>query len=207
MYERVLVPTDGSEGSANAAMRAIDLAQQYGAAIHVLHVVDSSGSSLVGDIRSGPDPAERGERAIEKIETMAEAHGIEVTVGLREGDPADEILTYAEEIEADIIVAGTHGRSGIERRLIGSVAERLVRHANCPVLTVQLPDTDVTVEDSDHAEEVAESTLADEGYEADVVGARRQRHLWVAEAEDDDGGLLVYVDPVTQRASIVSQVE
>lgn len=174
MYERVLVPTDGSEGSANAAMRAIDLAEQYGAAIHVLHVVDSSGSSFVGDIRSGPDPAESGERAIEKI-------------------------------EADIIVAGTHGRSGIERRLIGSVAERLVRHANCPVLTVQLPETDVTVEDSDHAEEVAQSALADEGYEADVVGVRRQRHLWVAEAEHDDGGLLVYVDPVTQRASIVSR--
>ena len=203
MYDRVLVPTDGSQGSAHAAMRAINLAEQYGATVHVLHVVSDDLRSLVGEQAASGELTERGSRAIETVETMAGAHGVEVVTELREGDPADAILAYAAEAGADIIVAGTHGRSGIERRLIGSVAERLVRHAECPVLTVRLPDSDETVTDADHAGDLATAALAEEGYDATVLGVSRQTHLWVVEAEDGPTDLLVYVDPVTQRTSTV----
>ena len=204
MYERILVPTDGSQGSAHVALQAIDLAEQYGATIHVLSIVDDSHRSLL-DIGSHSDSLEEeAEKAIERVSKMASVHGVEAVGEVREGDPAEEILDYADEIEADAIVAGTHCRSGVERRLIGSVAERLVRHANCPVMTVRLPETDVTVENADHATDLVEQALADAGYDASVTGADRQLSVWVVEAETDDGTLTVYLDPVTQRTSIVA---
>ncbi|WP_340099655.1 universal stress protein [Salinibaculum salinum] len=205
MYEQILVPTDGSQGSAHVALQAIDLAEKYGATVHVLYVVDDSVRTLLPDMgSSGESLDKRGQEAIDRVTKMASVHGVEATGELREGDPADEILAYAAEIEADAIVAGTHGRSGIERRLIGSVAERLVRHATCPVMTVRLPETDVTVEDADHARDLVEDALADEGYTAEVTGAERQLSVWVVDAETDDESLTVYLDPVTQRTSIVS---
>lgn len=205
MYEKILVPTDGSQGSTHVALQAIDLAEQYGATIHVLYVVDDSVRSLLPEVgNSGNSLDERGKGAIERVTKIASVHGVEAVGEIREGDPADEILAYAEEIDADAIVAGTHGRSGVERRLIGSVAERLVRHASCPVMTVRLPDTDVTVDDADHARKLVETALADEGYTTGVTGTERQRSVWVVDAESDDESLTVYLDPVTQRTSIVS---
>jgi nucleotide-binding universal stress UspA family protein len=210
MYERVLVPTDGSDGSAHAALRAVDLAEQYGATVYALHVASNDRRSLL-DGSGGSD--ERGSRAVGTVEQMARAHGLDAVTEIREGDPAETILAYAEEVGADLVVAGTHGRSGIERRLIGSVAERLVRHADCPVLTVRLPDSDETVAGADHATELATAALEDEGYDPEVAGVSRQNHLWVVEAEAEAGDghgdgpaeLLVYVDPVTQRASTVQR--
>ncbi|WP_302079951.1 universal stress protein [Salinibaculum rarum] len=205
MYDQILVPTDGSEGSAHVALQAIDLAEQYGAAIHVLYVVDDSVRSILHDIGSQSDSLEqKAETAIERVTKMASVHGVEAVGEVREGDPADEILAYADEIAADAIVAGTHGRSGVERRLIGSVAERLVRHANCPVMTIRLPETDVTVDDADHATALTERALDEASYTAEVTGAERQRSVWVVDAETDDESLTVYLDPVTQRTSIVS---
>ncbi|WP_323192998.1 universal stress protein, partial [Halostella sp. PRR32] len=72
---------------------------------------------------------DRGEAAVERVAAMAREHGVDVVTAIEDGDPARRIVDYADEIEADLIVAGTHGRSGVERRLIGSVAERLVRRA------------------------------------------------------------------------------
>ena len=206
MYQQILVPTDGSQGSAHVALQAIDLAEQYGATVHVLYVVDDSVRTLLPDMgSSGESLDERGQEAIDRVTKMASVHGVEATGELREGDPADEILAYADEIEADAIVAGTHGRSGIERRLIGSVAERLVRYATCPVMTVRLPETDVTVDNADHAQDLAAKALADKGYEADVTGVERQLSVWVVDAEGEQGSLVVYVDPVTQRTSVVDR--
>jgi nucleotide-binding universal stress UspA family protein len=211
MYDLVLVPTDGSDGSAHAALRAVDLADQYGATVHALHVVSDDFRSLVGE--GGRDLDDRGARAVGTVERMARAHGVDAVTAVKEGDPADTILAYAGEAGADLVVAGTHGRSGIERRLIGSVAERLVRHASCPVLTVRLPDSDETVADADHAAALARAALEAEGYEPAVTGTSRQNHLWVVEAEARSDGrtegdptdLLVYVDPVTQRTSTVTR--
>lgn len=205
MYEDILVPTDGSQGSAHVALQAIDLAEQYGATVHVISVVDDSHRSIIPDIGGTSDSlAEEADKAIERVTQLASVHGVDVDSEIREGDPAEEILSYAEEIDADAIVSGTHGRSGVERRLIGSVAERLVRHATCPVMTVRLPETDVTVSDADHAADIADAALDDAGYTAKITGTERQLSVWVVDAETDDESLTVYLDPVTQRTSIVS---
>ena len=205
MYERILVPTDGSQGSAHVALQAIDLAEQYGATVHVLSVVDDSHRSFLPDVGGTDDSLDdEAEKAIERVTKMASVHGVEAVGEVREGDPAEEILDYAEEIDADAIVAGTHGRSGVERRLIGSVAERLVRHATCPVMTVRLPETDVTVETADHATDLAQQALADAGYTAEITETERQLSVWVVDAESGGDSLTVYLDPVTQRTSIVT---
>lgn len=204
MYDRILVPTDGSTGSAHVAMEALDLAGRYGATVHALYVVDANLRSALVD--AGSDDEElrrRGERAVRTVERMAESHGIEAVTELREGAPAETILAYADGIDADLIVAGTHGRSGVRRHLLGSVAERLVRHATCPVLTVRLPETDVTVEDADHARELVEAALERQDKDVEVTGIERQRNVWVADVSDESGRV-AYLDPVTQRTSVVS---
>ena len=204
MYDRILLPTDGSTGTAHVALQAIDLAEQYGATIHGLHVVDTDTTSILSDIGSSDEVLKRrGEQAVSVVEKMAESHDVTVETEVIEGDPAESILEYAEEIDADVIVAGTHGRSGVRRHLLGSVAERLVRHADCPVLTVQLPETNVTVDDPGHAEDLAAEALEREGYDATIEDAERQLNVWVIEAETDEGSLLVYLDPQTQRTSII----
>jgi len=203
MYERILVPTDGSAGSTHVALQAIDLAEQYGATLYALYVVDDDTSRLLPG--GGDELRDRGRRAVDRVATLAESHDVEAVTETREGDPAGTILDYAGEVGADVIVAGTHGRSGVERRLIGSVAERLVRHADCPVMTVRLPGTDETVDDADHAAELAADALEEAGYDAEVTGTERQRNVWVVEGTTGDRALVVYVDPVTQRTSVVSR--
>lgn len=203
MYERILVPTDGSSGTAHVALQAIDLAEQYGATLHVVHVMEEPGSSLVAGTESRDRLEERGNEAIERVERMAAVHGVEVATELLEGGPAETIVEYATEIGADLIVAGTHGRSGVKRHVIGSVAERLVRHAECPVMTVRLPESDETVEDEEHARRLAETALSESDYEGEITGVDRQVSVWVVEAESEAGSIVVYVDPVTQRTSVV----
>jgi nucleotide-binding universal stress UspA family protein len=206
MYDRILVPTDGSTGSAHIAMQAIDLAEQYDATVHVVYVVDEDVGSLLQSMKiTEPELREYGQRAVEKVERMVQAHGVDVAAEVLEGDPATTILDYADEIDADLVVAGTHGRSGIERRLIGSVAERLVRHASCPVTTIRLPETDVTVETEDDAREVAEKAIEEQGYNATISAVEDQNSLWVVEAETEGGSLLVYLDPVTQRTRVLER--
>jgi nucleotide-binding universal stress UspA family protein len=204
MYERILVPTDGSDGTAHVALQAIDLAEQYGATIHALSVIDDDVRTLLTESTgSGSSLDKRGQRAVGRVESMATAHGVDAVTDIRKGDPAETILAYADEMDADLIVSGTHGRSGVERRLIGSVAERLVRHATCPVMTVRLPETDVTVDDADHAKRLAVETLETTGQGAEVSGVERQLSVWVVDVETPDGTAVVYVDPVTQRTSVV----
>ncbi len=203
MYERILVPTDGSAGTTHVALQAIDLAEQYDAALYTLYVVNDDTRSLLPG--GGDELRNRGLRAVDRVAKLAESHDVEAITETREGDPAGTILDYAGEVGANIIVAGTHGRSGVERRVIGSVAERLVRHANCPVMTVRLPESDETVDDADHAAELSADALEEAGYDADITGTERQRNVWVTEATTGDRALVVYVDPVTQRTSVVSQ--
>lgn len=204
MYERIVIPTDGSTGTAHVAMQALDLADQYGGTVHVVHVVDETARSLLEATGSSDQLRQEGEQAVERIAKMAGNMGVDTVTEVLEGDPADTILDYAADVDADLVVAGTHGRSGVERRLIGSVAERLVRHADCPVMTVRLPEDDVTVRDADAAEELALESLRDLGHDDPrVAGTERQQHVWVVDAEATDGEFVVYVDPVTRRTSPV----
>ena len=204
MYDRIVVPTDGSVGSAHVALQAIDLAETYGATIHVLHIVDETVQALIAGFEDEEEFEDRGRDAVERVAGMARHHGVDVVTAIETGNPAEGIVDYADEIDADLIVSGTHGRSGVKRRLIGSVAENVVRQARCPVMTVRLPETDVTVEEKGEAMDIARDALERDGIDAAVSGAERQVSVWVVDAEGDGDSYLVYVDPVTQRTSIIS---
>lgn len=121
MVERLLVATDGSEPAAAALEHAATVAAESGATAHVLHVAEDDG---VAD-----EIVAEGESWFESADATAVGE-------VRSGEPAETIRDYAAEIDADAVVVGTHGREGIERLLLGSVAEAVVREAPAPVLVV-----------------------------------------------------------------------
>jgi nucleotide-binding universal stress UspA family protein len=118
----VLIATDFSETAEEAARVASDYARGSAGRLHILHVV-SPASDAVADARLERLAADVG-------------GGMSVVTAVRSGVPAAAIVQYALQHGADLIVVGTHGRTGVSRALIGSVAERVVRTAPCPVLTV-----------------------------------------------------------------------
>jgi nucleotide-binding universal stress UspA family protein len=137
MYETILHPTDGSEASMAAADHAIELAAENRAALRFLYVVDAS--TLAADDFSGVllENLERsGRAALEDLVERAEAAGVDAVTAVETGVPHREILADAEDAGADLIVMGTHGRTGLDRFLLGSVSERVVRTADVPVLVV-----------------------------------------------------------------------
>lgn len=142
MYSDILVPTDGSDAAAMAVEHAVQLAATHDARIHALYVVDSSsyttlevGSRMITDaLRT------EGERTVESVSDRAVEVGVDARMDVVEGSVSDRILDYAEEHGVDVIVMGTHDRSGLDRYLLGSVTERVVRSATVPVLTIQ-PDS------------------------------------------------------------------
>jgi nucleotide-binding universal stress UspA family protein len=206
MYDRILVPTDGSTGTAHVALHAIELAEEHGATIHAIHVLDTNLTGHLADAGISRDSLDsQAEQTVETINRMADSHGVDCETEIQEGSPADTILSYARELSADLIVAGTHGRSGVKRHLIGSVTERLVRHSTCPVLTVRLPETDVTVEDADHARNLIETAIEESNHAVSTLNVERQLSVWVGHGETDDGKLIVYLDPTTQRTSVLPQ--
>jgi nucleotide-binding universal stress UspA family protein len=139
MYDDILVPTDGSPASDAAIDHAIDLADRYGARLHALYVVDGSaystleaGSEVVIDALES-----EGEQATDRVADAAAAAGVETTTTVTSGTAYRAIREYADEQAVDMIVMGTHGRKGLDRYLLGSVTERVVRTADVPVLTVR----------------------------------------------------------------------
>ncbi|WP_336135210.1 universal stress protein [Natronomonas amylolytica] len=138
MYDRILLPTDGSDATNPAVEQAIGLARETGAELHVLFVVeDIPYAPEMMDDRVEDQLREIGEGAIEEIRERADEAGVDLVAAIREGAPHNSILGYADEEDIDAIVMGTHGRSGLDRYLLGSVTERVVRTADVPVLTVR----------------------------------------------------------------------
>ncbi|KPN30622.1 universal stress protein [Halolamina pelagica] len=142
MYDDILVPTDGSPAATTAIEHAVSLAETYDATIHALYVVDASafssiesGSELVIDALE-----EEGQRAVEEVVDAAETAGVEVETHVVSGTAYRRILDYVDSEGVDLVVMGTHGRSGVERFLLGSVTERVVRTADVPVLTIRQKD-------------------------------------------------------------------
>lgn len=139
MYNHVLFPTDGSEGSAVALEHAIDHALRYDATLHVLYVIEET----YPVVEAGPEDVlaaleAEGERALKHARTRATDAGVgSVRGAILGGSPYRQILEYVDENGIDLIVMGTHGRRGVDRYLLGSVAEKVVRTADCPVLTVR----------------------------------------------------------------------
>lgn len=167
MYDRILVPTDGSPEVEGAIEHAVDLAIAHDAVIETVYVVDTAAMGSLA-VEGGWDGlqgvlSDEGEGAIERVREIAEARGIEVEGTILEGSPARRIVERASEVDADVIVMGTHGRGGIDRLLLGSVAERAVRASRVPVLTVRVSRDDV-----------------------DAAAIRED--VWMAEGEDYDDG-------------------
>jgi len=140
--ERILCPVDFSEGSRHAIDHAVALAHWYGAAVTALHVCPPLALAPYIDSRVHPlglgRPKEDLERLRRELEQFVqeEGGGLAVTAVVKEGLITGEILRSIESVRADLLVMGTHGRSGFERLMLGSVAESVLRHASCPVLTV-----------------------------------------------------------------------
>lgn len=140
MYNEILMPTDGSQGSIAAAEHAIELATTYDAALHALYVVQTTVAPEAD--MSGVYEAfeEAGSDAVDNVVERAEAAGVgTVQAQLAHGSPHEQIIAYANDHDIDIIVMGTHGRTGLDRYLLGSVTEKVVRLADVPVMTVRMP--------------------------------------------------------------------
>ncbi|KTG08301.1 universal stress protein UspA [Haloprofundus marisrubri] len=139
MYDTILLPTDGSDGSRQAAAHAFDLARQYDATVHVLYVADTQRDSLTTVGTEVVDALEsEGQEAVSKVVDSDVAHGVDIEEVVVQGHPDDEILAYVEDNAIDLVVMATHGRSGLGRYLLGSTTEKIVRSSPVPVFTVRV---------------------------------------------------------------------
>ncbi|MBR4180559.1 MAG: universal stress protein, partial [Candidatus Methanomethylophilaceae archaeon] len=137
MYNVILVPTDGSENSNYAVDKAINIAKKNRSSITAIFVIDAEKYSGLGDGKSTGEMmreagVEESKAALDYIVKLAEENGIEVTTKVLLGRPAEEIVK--ESKNADLVVCGSLGRTNLNRALMGSVAETVVRMARCPVL-------------------------------------------------------------------------
>ncbi|QLG27488.1 universal stress protein [Halorarum halophilum] len=139
MYDDILVPTDGSAAADAAVEHAVTLAERFDATLHALYVVDSTAySSLEAGSQMVAEALEdEGEAAVDRIAAAANDADLPVVESVVSGTAYRSILEYAGEEDIDLITMGTHGRRGIDRYLLGSVTERVVRSADQPVLTVR----------------------------------------------------------------------
>jgi nucleotide-binding universal stress UspA family protein len=206
MYETILVPTDGSPEVAEVADHALNVASLADAAVHAVYVVE--GGKARGahpDDETVDEARESGEEAVGEIETMGERRGVPVTTAVLEGNAAEAILDYAERVDVDMIVMGTHGRSGLDRFLVGSVAERVIRMSDVPVMTVRLTDGDRAVSDAETARTVARDVLKDDGYEVTEFpdDPYRETGTWIVRAATTDGSVFnVHIDATSGDARL-----
>ncbi|WP_226013400.1 universal stress protein [Halomicrobium salinisoli] len=139
-YQDVLVPTDGSDHAATAAAHGVAIAAAFDARVHAVHVVDvgaaattpsvSPPTTLLDQLKSA------GEEATEAVAERAREAGIDVRTQVREGLPSRHLLEYSAEHDVDLIAMGSAGRTGLDRYLVGSTTERVIRRAEMPVLSV-----------------------------------------------------------------------
>lgn len=148
MFDRILTPTDGSSAAKPAVETALDLAEIHDASLYILYIVDQP-TSVAGTGEGVPglnnllNALEKdGHETTTAIADRATDRGIEVRTAVQRGNPHEDILVHATEHDIDLIVMGTHGRTGIKRALLGSVTENVVRHSKIPVLTVHQKPTE-----------------------------------------------------------------
>ncbi len=144
MYDRILLPTDGSEGVDRAVEHAIDAANRYDATLHVLFVVDSDivnaypGDEYVHESEGAEATLmDLGEASVESVAERATDAGVDVETAVIHGVPHEEILRYVDEKAIDLTVIGSKNRPGDYRRMLGSVTERVSRMSTAPVSIVK----------------------------------------------------------------------
>lgn len=139
MYDNILVGTDGSSNASRAIVHALEQAEQYGATLHGIFVVDTSrfDDPALGTSELITNDAEDvGQELLADIETRATDLGVEFVGRCCHGRPHEEIVRYADDIDADMIVLGYQGQSHSETDTIGSVTDRVVQQAGRPTLVV-----------------------------------------------------------------------
>ena len=146
MYDRILVPTDGSAGTATTLEHAAHVAAASDATVHVCYVVDrrlylaaeaDTQEEVVASLEA------RGDEAIEAAAERLREAGLDVVTERREGVPHRELAAYAAAADADLVVMGTHGRTGRDRMAsLGSVTERVLEAVDVPVLVVDIEGED-----------------------------------------------------------------
>lgn len=141
MYDTLLVPVDGSDHSRRAAEHGLGLAGRFEATVHLLKVIDLQAAA--GPVNAGGvgevflDRLQtEAETVVEEVRAAVDDHGVDIRTAVIRGQPSETILEYAAEHDAGLLAMGTHGRTGLNRYIMGSVTERVVRQADQPVLTV-----------------------------------------------------------------------
>ncbi|MFB6161284.1 MAG: universal stress protein [Haloferacaceae archaeon] len=142
MYEDILLPIDGSDAAEAAVEHAADLARTYDATVHVFCAVEPIPTAEADAATLIETMQEDAERVVADAASRLREDGVDVTTAVRTGSAYRTILSYVEDAGVDLVVMGTHGRSGVGRVLLGSVTEKVVRHADVPVLTVRRADAD-----------------------------------------------------------------
>ena len=140
LYTKILVPVDGSDHSLKTAEEAFKIAKLFGSRVTALFVVDTR--QLLSHEEDKREEVKRrlksfGLKALEKVEELAGKLGVDVETVIREGVPAEEIVDFADEIKADLIVICTRGLTGLKRIVIGSTTYRVVEWASCRVLVIK----------------------------------------------------------------------
>jgi len=142
IFKKILIATDGSENAQKAAAYGIDIAKATGAEVSALYVVTTEHAGTARSVMGWTDAfeeylANKGGVATGYVEKLGNEAGVKVEPVYLKGVPAEKILEYAEESDIDLIVMGTQGLTGVQRFLIGSVAENVLRHSKVPVMIVR----------------------------------------------------------------------
>lgn len=145
-YDDVLLPTDGSERAGAALAHCQAIASAFDATVHVLTVVDVGAINASTDYAVSGEVLERlresGSETVESTARRLGDGGVDTVTAVREGYPASDILEYTEELGIDLVTMATAGQTGLSRFLLGSTTERVVRHAEVPVVAVNARDQD-----------------------------------------------------------------
>ncbi|WP_440948261.1 universal stress protein [Methanosarcina sp. T3] len=142
IFKKILIATDGSENAQKAAAYGIDIARATGAEVSALYVVSTEHAGTARSVMGWTEAfeeylANKGGVATGYVEKLGKEAGVKVEPVYLKGVPAEKILEYAEESDIDLIVMGTQGLTGVQRFLIGSVAENVLRHSKVPVMIVR----------------------------------------------------------------------
>lgn len=135
-FKNILVPTDFSEAAAKSLQLALAVANGQDATLHLCHILAPPAMGY-GEVLTDLTANAYADAAKKQLDEVAVPAGVKTTRRLIEGDPPTEIVRLAKELSCDLIVLGSHGRTGLMRLLMGSVAEHVLRHAPCPVLTLK----------------------------------------------------------------------
>ena len=140
MFEKILVATDGSEHGYSASKTALELGKISGGKVTAIYVADTNRTSHLPDDMLLFSIRElllkEGKEALKQVETLAKDMGVAFEDVVVEGNPGSEIVSYAQSADMDIIILGAVGRTGLDKFLLGSVAEKVVRSSKIPVLTI-----------------------------------------------------------------------